>query len=231
MIWWNPTAPSSMILCGSFSTTSPNSPKMKSPRTIKYISWTSSKNQFCGQKGKKKPTPSQEAWQLSPKGSWTHYANRRALTSTSGPCYLIPTYPFNHVASRLFRFTHQNQKAAPRVHALTKGAPPQRLSYAAIFLLPNILSHKGSRHPIPKENHQPLPWERKRDSFIRYKSLSNLLFCRLPRTDVIGLIERNPFEGAAISSSTNDQPLKATAARKPIPITPVLLFGFSQCIA
>ena len=72
---------------------------------------------------------------------------------------------------------------------------------------------------------------RERDSFIRYKSLSNLLFCRLPRTDVIGLIERNPFEGAAISSSTNDQPLKATAARKPIPITPVLLFGFSEDIA
>ena len=52
---------------------------------------------------------------------------------------------------------------------------------------------------------------RERDSFIRSKSLSNLLFCRVPRTDVRGLIERKPFKGVAVSSSTNDQPQKTTS--------------------
>ena len=52
---------------------------------------------------------------------------------------------------------------------------------------------------------------RERDSFIHYKSLSKLLFCRLPRTDVRALIERTSYiEEAKISSSTNEQPQKTT---------------------
>ena len=53
---------------------------------------------------------------------------------------------------------------------------------------------------------------RERDSFIHYKSLSKLLFCRVPRTDVRALIERTSYiEEAKISSSTNDQPQKTTS--------------------
>ena len=51
---------------------------------------------------------------------------------------------------------------------------------------------------------------RESNSFIRSKSLSNLLFYRVPRTDVRGLIERNLFKGVTVSSSTNDQPQKTT---------------------
>ena len=53
---------------------------------------------------------------------------------------------------------------------------------------------------------------RERDSFIHYKSLSKLLFCRVTRTDVRALIERTSYiEEAKISSSTKDHPSTSVA--------------------